>query len=157
MPLEKCVNCLIGKKNKVAFRSSPPSRMNNVLDLIHSDLCRTMPKSLSSSQYFVTFIGDHVRKMWAYILNSKYQVINVFKKFYALVQRYTGKKLKCIRTDNGGEYSGPFDIYCKEHGIRHQTTPPKTPQLNGLAERMNRTLMERVRSLLSHLKLPKTF
>ncbi|RVW22382.1 Retrovirus-related Pol polyprotein from transposon TNT 1-94 [Vitis vinifera] len=46
-------------------------------------------------------------------------------------------------TDNGGEYSGPFDEYCRQHGIRHQKTPPKTPQLNGLAERMNRTLVER--------------
>ena len=57
--LEKYDDCLTGKKNKVAFRSFPPSRMNNVLDLIHSDLCGPMPKSLSGSQYFVTFIDDH--------------------------------------------------------------------------------------------------
>ena len=62
-----------------------------------------------------------------------------------------------IRTDNDEEYRGPFDWYCKMQGIRHQTTPPKTPQLNGLAERMNRTLCERVRCLLSQAKLPKTF
>ena len=65
--------------------------------------------------------------------------------------------MKCIRTDNGGEYSGPFDEYCKQQGIRHQKTPPKTPQLNGLAERMNRTLIERVRCLLSQAKLPRSF
>ncbi|KAC9553688.1 hypothetical protein E3N88_45637 [Mikania micrantha] len=65
--------------------------------------------------------------------------------FHALVERQTGKKLKCIRMDNGGEYIGPFDAYCREKGIRHQKSPPKTPQLNGLAERMNRTLAERVR------------
>ncbi|GJR49520.1 G-type lectin S-receptor-like serine/threonine-protein kinase [Tanacetum coccineum] len=65
-----------------------------------------------------------------------------------------GKELKCIRSDNGGEYIGPFDAYCREHGIQHQKTPPKTPQLNGLAERMNRTLVERVRCLLSHAGLP---
>ncbi|GJX96283.1 putative RNA-directed DNA polymerase [Tanacetum coccineum] len=60
------------------------------------------------------------------------------------------EKLKCIRTYNGGEYIVPFDAYCREHGIQHQKTPSKTPQLNGLAERMNRTLVERVRCLLSH-------
>ena len=65
--------------------------------------------------------------------------------------------MKCIRTDNGGEYCGPFDEYCKHQGIRHQKTPPKTPQLNGLAERMNRILMERVRCLLSEAKLPNSF
>ena len=67
------------------------------------------------------------------------------------------EKLKCIRTDNGGEYCGPFDEYCKHQGIRHQKTPPKTPQLNGLAERMDRTLMERVRCFLSEAKLPNSF
>ena len=55
------------------------------------------------------------------------------------------------------ENISPVDVYCKEHGIQHQMTPPKTPQLNGLAEWMNRTLMERVRYLLSHSKLPKIF
>ena len=69
-------------------------------------------------------------------------MLGVFKQFQALIERETGKKLKCICTDNGGEYCGPFDEYCKHQGIRHQKTPPKTPQLNGLAERMNRTLME---------------
>ncbi|CAA0840499.1 Unknown protein [Striga hermonthica] len=68
-----------------------------------------------------------------------------------------GVKLKCIRIDNGGEYCGPFDEYCRQQGIRHQKTPPKTPQLNGLAERMNRTLVERLRCLLSQSQLPRSF
>ena len=84
-------------------------------------------------------------------------MLDVFKQFHALVERQSGEKLKCIRTDNGGEYSGPFDEYCRQHGIRHQKTPPKTPQLNGLAERMNRTLVERVRCLLSQSLLPRSF
>ncbi|GKF68622.1 putative RNA-directed DNA polymerase [Tanacetum coccineum] len=87
-------------------------------------------KTLGGCSYVVTFIDDHSRK---------------------------GRKLKCIRSDNGGEYIGPFDEYCREHGIQHQKTPPKTPQLNGLAERMNRTLVERVRCLLSHAGLPASF
>lgn len=74
-----------------------------------------------------------------------------------MVERETGQKLKCVRVDNGGEYRGPFETYCKVHGIRLEKTPPKTPQLNGLAERMNRTIEERVRCILSHAKLPKSF
>ena len=65
--------------------------------------------------------------------------------------------MKCIRTDNGGEYCEPFDEYCKHQCIRHKKTPPKTPQLNGLVERMNMTLMKRVRCLLSEAKLPNSF
>ena len=74
-----------------------------------------------------------------------------------LVERQSGKKLKCIRTDNGGEYCGLLDVYCKQHNIKHEKTPPKTPQLNALAERTNKTLIERVKCMLSEVKLPKHF
>ena len=84
-------------------------------------------------------------------------MLEKFKEFHALVERQSRKKLKRICTDNGGEYCGPFDVYCKQYGIAHEKTPPKTPQLNGLAEMMNRTLIERVRCMLSEAKLPKQF
>ena len=156
--LEKCEHCLAGKQNRVSFKSYPPSRKTELLELVHSDLCGPMKtKTLGGALYFVTFIDDCSRKRWFYVLNTKDQVLGVFKQFQASVERETGKKLKCIRTDNGGEYCGPFDEYCKHQGIRHQKTPPKTPQLNGLAERMSRTLMERVRCLLSEAKLPNSF
>ncbi|KAJ0865779.1 putative RNA-directed DNA polymerase [Helianthus annuus] len=156
--LKKCSHCLAGKQRRVSFKSHPPHRRNNILDLVHSDVCGPMKtRTLGGCLYFVTFIDDHSRKVWAYTLKSKDQVLDVFKQFHALVERQTEKKLKCIRTDNGGEYIGPFDAYCREKGIRHQKTPPKTPQLNGLAERMNRTLAERVRCLLSHAGLPNSF
>ncbi|CAL1354730.1 unnamed protein product [Linum trigynum] len=157
--LKKCVDCLVGKQNRVAFKSSIPSRAKNVLDLVHSELCEpdVNVKSLGGARYFVTFIDDHSRKTWVYTLKTKDWALDVFKQFLALLERETGKKLKCIWTDNGGEYKGSFSTFCKEHGIRQQFTPPKTPQLNGLAERMNRTLLERVMCLLSHSKLPQSF
>ena len=103
-----------------------------MLDLVYSDVCGPMKiKTLSGSLYFVTFIDDHSRQIQVYTLKTKYQVLEVFKKFHAFVERQSGEKLKCIQTYNRGEYSGPFDEYCKQHGIRHQKTPPKTPQLNG--------------------------
>jgi hypothetical protein len=84
-------------------------------------------------------------------------VLGAFKEFHAYFERETGKKLKCVRNDNGGEYCGPFDAYCREQGIRHEKTPPNTPQLNGLAERITRTLRERVRCVLSDAKLSNSF
>ena len=125
---------------------------------MHSDVCGPLKvKSFSGALYFVTFIDDCSRKLWVYALQRKDQVLEKFKQFQALVERQSSKKLKCIRTDNGGEYCGPFDVYCEQQGIAHEKTPPKTPQLNGLAERMNRTLLERVRCMLSDAKLPKHF
>jgi transposase InsO family protein len=157
-PLKKCTHCLAGKQNRVSFKGSPSTRKPGILDLVHSDVCGLMKtRTLGGCLYFVTFIDDHSRKLWVYTLKSKDQVLDVFKQFQASVERQTGKKLRCIRTDNGGEYLGPFDEYCRQQGIRHQKTPPKTPQLNGLAERMNRTLVERVRCLLSQSQLPNSF
>ena len=61
-------------------------------------------------------------------------------------------------TDNGGEYtSARFEELLKCEGIRHERTIPRTPEQNGVAERMNRTLVEMVRSMLSDAKLPQRF
>ncbi|RVW73359.1 Retrovirus-related Pol polyprotein from transposon TNT 1-94 [Vitis vinifera] len=52
---------------------------------------------------------------------------------------------------------GPFEQYCKIHDIKLKKTVPKIPQQNGVAERMNRTICDRIRCMLSHAKLPKSF
>ena len=66
--------------------------------------------------------------------------------------------MKCLRTNNGGEYtSKEFRNYCSAHGIRHEKTVPGTPQHNGVVERMNRTIVEKVRCMLKMGKLPKVF
>ena len=75
-----------------------------------------------------------------------------------MVERETGKQLKSLRTDNGEEYtSREFREYCSSHGIRHERTEPGTPQHNGVAERMNQTIVEKVRCMLKMAKLPKSF
>ena len=70
----------------------------------------------------------------------------------------TGNKLKALRSDNGGEYlSQEFKDYLKEEGVRHELTVAKTPEQNGVAERMNRTVVETARCMLSQAKLPHKF
>lgn len=61
-------------------------------------------------------------------------MLEKFEEFHAMTDRHIGEKPKCTRFDNSGEYSGPFNAYCKQHGIVHENTPPKISQLNGLAE-----------------------
>ena len=75
-----------------------------------------------------------------------------------MVENETGKKLKCLRSDNGGEYcSKEFDDYCSYHGIRREKTVPQTPQENGVSERMNKTIMEHARSMRLHAGFPLQF
>ena len=82
--------------------------------------------TLSGALYCVTFIYDHSRKVWAYALKSKDQVLDVFKDFHVKVERQTNKQLKSVIADNNGEYRGPFEQYCRSHGIRLKKTVPKT-------------------------------
>jgi len=157
--LEKCSHCMVGKQTRVSFKKHPPSRKSELFELVHySDVSDPLKvKSFSGAPYLVTFIGNCSKKLWVYVLKTKDQVLEKFKEFHVLVERKLSKNLKRIYTDNGGEYCGPFDVYYKQHGIAHEKTPPKTPQLNGLAERMNKTLIEGVRCMLFKAKLPKHF
>ena len=66
------------------------------------------------------------------------------------MERSTGRKLKTLRTDNGGKYvSADFEKCLKKEGVRHELTVAKTPEKNGVAEKMNRTVVEAVRSMLA--------
>ena len=93
-----------------------------------------------------------------YFLKNKYDVFETFKKLKAMVETETSLKVKYLRSDNGGEYiDGGFSEYCAAQGIRMEKTIPGTPQQNGVADCMNRTLNEHARSMRLHVGLPKTF
>ena len=77
-----------------------------------------------------------------------------FKAFKALVENETNLKIKCLRLDNGGEFtSNEFNEYCETHGIKRQFSAAKTPQQNGFVERKNRIVQEAARTMLDEAKL----
>ena len=82
-------------------------------------------------------------------MKAKSEVFEHFKNFVKMVERQTGKRVKILRSDNGGEYvSGHLKEFLRNCGIQQQTTVPRTPQQNGAGERLNRTLLDKVRSML---------
>ncbi|KAL0395119.1 UNVERIFIED_CONTAM: hypothetical protein Slati_4478100 [Sesamum latifolium] len=96
--------------------------------------------------YFITFIDDHSLYGYVYLMRYKYEAFVWFKEFRLEVENPTGCKIKILRSDRGGEYlSGEFPDYLKENGIVSPWTPPRTPQLNGMTARSNRTLLDIVR------------
>ena len=106
----------------------------------------------------MTIIDDFSRKVWAYFLKQKSDALSAFKVWKTMVEKHTGKQVKRLRTDNGLEFcSSDFDLLFKSEGIVRHLTVPRTPQQNGVAERMNRTIMEKVRCMLSNSRLPKSF
>jgi transposase InsO family protein len=131
-----CRGCAVGNNVKGSFLSSG-SRSKGILDLIHSDVCGPMTvASLNGSLYYVLFINDHSRKMWIYFLKTKDGVLARFQEFKAQVENLIGRRIKVLRSDNGGEYtSRDFCDFCIDAGIKREYTVPYNPQQNGVAER----------------------
>ena len=157
--IDFCESCVNGKHHRSQFPTGGGKRADQLLGLVHSDVCGKMSsQSLSGAEYFLTFIDDKTRYVWVYVLKRKDQVFSYFIEWKSMVERSTGQQLKTLRTDNGGEYtSNEFEEYLKTEGVKHEQTIPKTPEQNGVAERMNRTLVEAIRSMLSTSKLPHKF
>ena len=119
----------MGKYTKTIFSSSD-SRTRGILDLIHSDVCGPMSSvSLSGYEYYVTFIDNYSKKTWIYFMKTKDEVFSRFQEFKALVENQTRRKIKTLRSNNGGEYtSKAFKDFCAGAGIKRELMVPYNPQ-----------------------------
>ncbi|KAH9659027.1 hypothetical protein KPL70_023708 [Citrus sinensis] len=153
-----CEHCVMGKQTRVKFGSAIHDK-KGILDYVHSDVWGpTKTASLGGIHYFVTFVDDYSRKVWVYLMKNKNEVLGIFLKWKKMVETQTGRKIKRLRSDNGGEYKNdPFLQICQDEGIVRHFTVRDTPQQNGVAERMNRTILEKVRCMLSNAGLGKEF
>ena len=89
MSLKNCVHYLVGKTHKVAFKSFSSSRKSQILNLIHTDVFMMQTRSIGGALYFMAFIDDCSRKVWAFTLKSKNLVLDIFKFFHTYVERGT--------------------------------------------------------------------
>ena len=101
----------------------------------------------------------HVKmKLFTHKLEGGGSVMNHLSIFKEIVADLVSMKVKLLRTDNGGEFcSDAFNDYCREEGILRHHTIPYTPQQNGVAERMNRTIISRARCMLSNARMNRHF
>src|SRR6266702_2987837 len=154
-----CDACLKGKQARADIQKSTESRAGEILSQVFSDVCGKLPtRSHASFEYFVTWIDDASRKVFITSLHEKSEVATHLKAFVAHAKLETGKSLKILHSDGGGKYiAGAVQAYLKEKGIQHEMTTPDTPQHNGVAERMNRTLLDKVWSMLRDASLPKSY
>lgn len=144
--LDFCENCVMGKSKKLSFNVGKHEAVD-ALNYVHADLsgAPSVSSSLSGNKYFLSIIDDKTRKVWIYFLRTKDETFEKFCEWKELVENLVDKIVKCLRTDNGLEFCNTkFDAYCKTHGIERHITCAYTPQQNGVAERMNKTIMEKV-------------
>ncbi|KAK3010705.1 hypothetical protein RJ639_012187 [Escallonia herrerae] len=108
--LDFCEGCVYGKKKWVSFRRDGKEKKIERLELVHTDVCG--PTTVKS-------LGDNAsRKTWIYVIREKSEVYHTFKKWKALIENETGNKIKCLKSDNGGEYrDGGFQEFCSNNGI----------------------------------------
>ncbi|KAJ4715506.1 Retrovirus-related Pol polyprotein from transposon TNT 1-94 [Melia azedarach] len=156
--LEFCEHCIFGKLHRSKFPKAI-HRTKGTLDYIHSDCWGpSRVESLGGHRYFVSMIDDFSRMTWVFIMKHKSEAFKNFRQWKALVENQTGKKIKRLRTDNGLEFCwSEFDEFCKNEGIARHHTVRDTPQQNGVVERMNQTLLERARCMLSNAELTRRF
>jgi transposase InsO family protein len=103
-------------------------------------------------------IDDYSRITWVSFLKEKSEAFEKFKVFKALTENETGKRLKAIRSERGGEFSSrDFKEFYDKHGIKREYTIPRSPQQNGVVLRHNRSIQQMARSMMSERNIAQTY
>ena len=154
-----CEDCQSGRQTRNPNHEPAKDKASEQLGRIFSDICgQITPTTIGGNKYALLFTDEATGMNWIYGLKTKSskEVLERFKEFKEMVELESGKKIKILRTDGGGEYEKFMDEYLKKCGIKHETTAPYSPEQNGVSERANRTFVERTKAILHDTELPKT-
>ena len=153
-----CDVCEIAKHHRVSYPSSE-NKSTLPFSIVHSDVwgpCRTT--SIFGHRWFVTFIDEHTRHTWVYLMRDKSEVFSLFVTFYNMISNLFDTKIRILQSDQGREYvNNDFKKFFTEKGIIHHMSCVHTSPQNGLAKRKNRHLLNVTRSLLFTHNVPKNF
>ena len=149
-----CEPCVMSKQHRLPFPDSE-RKSSRAVELIHMDECGPLQEpSHAGAVYLATFLDDYSKLSVVRAVALKSDIAATVKEVLLMLETQAGQQLKLVCTDRGSEYlNAPLMEFFKGEGIVHETTAPYTPQQNGAAERLNRTLMERVRVMLHGAQL----
>lgn len=130
-----------------------------MLDLVHSDLLgKITPQSLGGAKYMISFTDDFSKFVVVKFLKTKDETFDSFVEYKNQVESLHDRKIKSFQSDNGTEYINQFfQNLFKDEGISHRKIVAGCPEQNGIAERLNRTIVEMSRCLLIQSGLPEYF
>ncbi|KAJ9567138.1 hypothetical protein OSB04_003104 [Centaurea solstitialis] len=157
-PFDNYESCLSGKMTKEPFNKDN-ERATDLLEIVHTNVCGPFShEARGGYRYFITFTDDFSRYGYVYLMRHKSESFEKFREYHNEVQNQLDRKIKFLRSNRGGEYlSQEFGNHLMECGIVSQPTPPYTPQMNGVSERRNHTLLDMVRSMMCRSTLPVSF
>ncbi|GJU43836.1 retrovirus-related pol polyprotein from transposon TNT 1-94 [Tanacetum coccineum] len=133
-----CSACQLGKSKKHTHKPKTKNTNLEVLNTLHMDLCGPMRvQTINGKKYILVIVDDYSRFTWVKFLRSKDETPEVVIKFLKQIQVGLNKTIRYIRTDNGTEFvNKDLTAYYERVGIFHQKTVPRTPQQNGVVERV---------------------
>lgn len=145
----KCEICQLGKHTRSVYPSIP-YHLSKPFVLIHSDIWGASTVSnISGARWFVTFIDDHSRLTWVFLMKNKSDVERIFQAFNNMIQTQFNIKIQVLQSDNAKEYFNfILGDYLSKEGIVQLSSCVDTPQQNRVSERKNRHLLEVARSLM---------
>ncbi|GJT84712.1 putative ribonuclease H-like domain-containing protein [Tanacetum coccineum] len=154
-----CVACQKGKQHKASCKAKIDRYVTHPLHTLHMDLFGpTSVRSINHASYCLVITDDCSRFCWVFFLAKKDETSGILKTFIRQIENQLNQKVKIIRSDNGTEFKNRVMLeFCGEKGIKQEFSNARTPQQNGVAERMNRTLIEAARTMLADSHLPTTF
>ncbi|CAK9800989.1 Copia protein [Anthophora plagiata] len=155
-----CEACINGKQARLPFEKAKDKiHIKRPLFIVHSDVCGPItPSTINEKNYFVLFVDEFTHYCVTYLITYKSDVFSVFQDFVAKSEAHFNLKIVNLYCDNGREYlSNEMKDYCVQRGISFHLTVPRTPQLNGVSERMVRTITEKARTMISGASLDKVF
>ena len=152
-----CTTCQERKATKQPKNNASPHGTHDC-EMIHSDISGPFEPSSNGARYVVTMLDDYSKVNRAVCIVEKSRAFGYLQDFVTKIERQLGSKVRFIRSDGGGEYTSEYArSWYTKMGIIHQVSPRYTPELNGTAERFNRTLKEMAASMLSTASLDHAF
>ncbi|GJV57690.1 putative ribonuclease H-like domain-containing protein [Tanacetum coccineum] len=154
-----CVACQKGKQHKASCKAKLERTITEPLHTLHMDLFGpTSVKSINHASYCLVITDDCTRFSWVFFLATKDETSGILQNFIRQIENQLNHRVKIIRSDNGTEFKNRDMLeFCGNKGIKQEYSNARTPQQNGVAERMNRTLIEAARTMLADSLLPTTF
>ncbi|CAI7848303.1 unnamed protein product [Closterium sp. NIES-53] len=124
------------------------------MDKVYSDILNLPEDGFNGERYVITFTDASTRYVWTGNMTNRFLAFTAFRTWLPLAERESDTKLKAFQCDGAGEYrSTEFTTYLQERGIRRLFSLPHAHQQSGVAERLNRTLQEKMRALLAQAQL----
>ncbi|KAH9453332.1 hypothetical protein Pst134EA_033103 [Puccinia striiformis f. sp. tritici] len=144
-----CDACMGGKITRVPFKGHFKST-KTPLEVVHADLVGPIsPATNGGARYFLTLVDQHTGYIHTAILKEKNQAVEAIRGYKIFYEKQTVCVIKKLISDGGGEFcNNTLGHLLEEEGIKHNVSPPYTPQNNGLAERANRTILDMTRCFM---------